>query len=38
LEAGSGVPGISGVMYTTWQSNFDHLEALAKTAWGGRGQ
>jgi hypothetical protein len=35
LKAGAGVPGIRGVMYTTWQSNFQHLEAFAEAAWGG---
>lgn len=25
---------VTGVMYTTWQSNFDDLEAFAKAAWG----
>lgn len=34
LEAGKGVPGIDGAMYTTWQHNFDQLEAFAEYAWG----
>jgi hypothetical protein len=36
LAAGEGVPGINGVMYTTWQSNFEQLEKFAKAAWGGK--
>lgn len=34
LQAGAGVPGIEGVMYTTWRSDFSNLEAFAKSAWG----
>lgn len=25
---------VQGAMYTTWRSNFDHLEAFARAAWG----
>lgn len=34
LQAGMGIQGIDGAMYTTWQGNFDALEAFAKYAWG----
>jgi hypothetical protein len=30
LKTGSGLPGIDGVMYTTWQHNYADLEAFAK--------
>ncbi len=36
-RAARGVPGIEGVMYTTWQGRFDDLEAFARevrAAWG----
>lgn len=35
LEAARGVPGVIGVMYTTWQNNYTDLEAFAGhvTAW-----
>ena len=29
------VPGIAGVMYTTWNSNYENLERFAETWWGG---
>jgi hypothetical protein len=35
LEAGEGLTGVNGVMYTTWQANFNDLEAFAAAAWGG---
>jgi hypothetical protein len=35
LAAAEGVPGVVGVMYTTWQGKYDDLEAFAKAAWGG---
>ncbi|HVX14955.1 MAG TPA: hypothetical protein VHC22_27440 [Pirellulales bacterium] len=35
LAAGKGLPGIDGAMYTTWQQNFDQLEAFARYAWEG---
>lgn len=28
------VPGIKGVMYTTWGANYNDLEAFAQAAWG----
>lgn len=34
LEDAKGVPGVVGVMYTTWQNRYDDLEAFAKAAWG----
>jgi len=34
LDAGAGLSGIDGAMYTTWTDNFKHLEAFAKSAWG----
>jgi hypothetical protein len=30
LKSGAKVKGVVGVMYTTWQGNYDHLEAFAK--------
>jgi hypothetical protein len=35
LDAGKGLAGIDGAMYTTWQHNFAQLEAFADYAWGG---
>ena len=35
LDAGQGLPGIDGAMYTTWRSDFEQLEAFAESAWGG---
>ena len=34
LDAGKGLKGIDGAMYTSWQHNFDQLEAFAEYAWG----
>lgn len=34
LAAGKNLPGITGVMYTTWKSNFTDLEKFATAAWG----
>lgn len=34
LAAGNNVPGVNGVMYTTWRNDFSQLEAFAKAAWG----
>ena len=36
LDAGEGIPGIVGAMYTTWVDNYDHMDAWARAAWGGR--
>jgi hypothetical protein len=33
-QAGSGLMGIEGAMYTTWKGNFDQLERFAELAWG----
>ncbi|MBM3494544.1 MAG: hypothetical protein FJX72_09540 [Armatimonadetes bacterium] len=33
LDASRGVPGIEGMMYTTWIRKYDDLEAFAKAAW-----
>jgi len=30
------VPGIVGAMYTTWEDNYDAMEAWAGNAWGGK--
>jgi hypothetical protein len=35
LEDGKDVPGIVGVMYTTWQNKYDDLEKFAQAVWGG---
>jgi hypothetical protein len=35
LKAGDGIPGIVGAMYTTWQPNYDAMDAWAKNVWGG---
>ncbi|HEX6985752.1 MAG TPA: hypothetical protein VF170_10255, partial [Planctomycetaceae bacterium] len=35
LKAADGVPGVDGVMYTTWRGDFSGLEAFAEAAWGG---
>lgn len=32
LKAGNGLPGIDGVMYTTWASNFSDLEKFAEAS------
>jgi hypothetical protein len=29
------VPGVVGAMYTTWEDNYDAMDAWAKAAWGG---
>jgi hypothetical protein len=37
IDAARGVPGVEGVMYTTWRDRFDDLEAFAnevRAAWG----
>jgi hypothetical protein len=34
LAAGKSLTGVDGAMYTTWQHNFDQLEAFAKYACG----
>jgi hypothetical protein len=33
LDAGRGLLGIDGAMYTTWQQNYNQLEAFAVYAW-----
>jgi hypothetical protein len=30
LDAARGVPGVTGVMYTTWRKNYQDLEAFAE--------
>ncbi|HEY0867565.1 MAG TPA: hypothetical protein VGE01_09305 [Fimbriimonas sp.] len=35
LAKASGVKGVNGVMYTTWQNRYEDLEAFAKAAFGG---
>jgi hypothetical protein len=32
-EASRGIPGIEGMMYTTWVRKYDDLEAFARAAW-----
>ncbi len=34
LRIGGDSSGVRGAMYTTWQGNFQHLEAFAQAAWG----
>ena len=34
LEAGKGLRGITGAMYTTWTDDYSDMETWAKTAWG----
>jgi hypothetical protein len=34
LQAGAGLPGIVGAMYTTWVDHYDDLESWAEQAWG----
>lgn len=34
LEKGKDYATVTGVMYTTWTDNYQHLEAFAKAAWG----
>ncbi len=36
IAIGGDNNGISGAMYTTWQSDFSQLETFAEAAWGGR--
>jgi len=38
MAKGKSLPGIVGVMYTTWQDKYDDLEAFAKAAWGDTGK
>lgn len=33
LKSGEGQKGITGVMYTTWRSNFGDLERFGRAAW-----
>jgi hypothetical protein len=35
MNAAEGVPGIVGVMYTTWKHDYSKLEEFAKVWWGG---
>ncbi len=35
LEAARGVPGVEGVMYTTWWDDYSKLEEFAEAWWGG---
>lgn len=37
MDAARGVPGVEGVMYTTWRGRFDDLEAFAKEVRAGWG-
>ena len=34
LAKARSTPTVTGVMYTTWSNNYEHLEAFAKAAWG----
>jgi hypothetical protein len=36
LEAGDGLPGVTGAMYTTWRDNYHDMEAWAAAAWGAK--
>jgi hypothetical protein len=36
LKDSQGVPGVEGMMYTTWQNKYDDLEKFAQTVWGGQ--
>lgn len=36
LQAGEGLPGIVGAMYTTWRDDYSDMETWAETAWGER--
>jgi hypothetical protein len=36
LNDSKNVPNVTGVMYTTWRSDYSNLEAFAKAAWGGK--
>jgi hypothetical protein len=35
MNAAEGVPGIVGVMYTTWRNDYSKLEEFARVWWGG---
>ncbi len=35
LDDVGNLPGIDGVMYTTWVGNYSNLESFAQAAWGG---
>ncbi len=35
LQAGQGLPGITGAMYTTWENDYSDVEDWARAAWGG---
>jgi hypothetical protein len=37
LEAARGVPGVVGVMYTTWRGDYDDLEEFARSVQAGGG-
>ncbi len=34
IDSTTGVPGIVGAMYTTWEDKYDAMDAWAKRAWG----
>ncbi len=36
LNAGEGLPGIGGAMYTTWENDYSDLQQWAALAWGTR--
>lgn len=36
LAEASALPGITGVMYTTWQDKYGDLERFARAAWGAK--
>ncbi|MGC8666661.1 MAG: hypothetical protein ACP5VE_00900 [Chthonomonadales bacterium] len=36
LDDAKNVPGIDGVMYTTWLQRYEDLEAFARAAWGAK--
>ncbi len=38
LAASRGIPGIEGIMYTTWKGNYDDLEAFAREVRDGWGK
>ncbi len=35
LRDAEGIPGVAGVMYTTWRHQYDDLEGFARAVWGG---
>jgi len=37
LKGSIGIPNVDGVMYTTWQANYNDLEKFADVVWGGEG-